>query len=212
MLFGAGNGIPPTNGIELVYNDAVGGAVVHRDADGDFALLGAQRLRSLWTSPGAQADALRGGVDEVRLTGNLRGKPAIIVHGRSDAVVPVNHSSRPYFGMNKIAEGEASRLSYIEVENAQHFDTFLRPVDSQWTFHQHFLPLHYYHLQAIDLMWEHLHSGKPLPPSQVVRPKPRGPLAPPLDVATHLSPIVDRPAKGDAIHFDAVSTTVHVPD
>ena len=59
------------------------------------------------------------------VTGNLRGKPAIIVHGRADALVPVNHTSRPYFGANKIVEGTASRLSYIEVLNAQHFETFI---------------------------------------------------------------------------------------
>ena len=126
--------------------------------------------------------------------------------------VPVNHSSRPYFGMNKIAEGEASQLSYIEVENAQHFDGFLRPVDSQWTFHQYFLPLHYYTLQVLDLMWEHLYAGEPLPRSQVVRARPRGPLAPPIDVATHLPPIVPSPTQGDEICFDAASKTVHVPD
>lgn len=211
-LFGVGNGLPPTNGIELIYNDAAGGAVVQRDADGDFALLGARRLRDLWTRPGTLPDAVRAGVDEVRLSGNLHGRPAILVHGRSDTLVPVNHSSRPYFGMNQIAEGEASRLSYIEVENVQHFDTFLRPLDRSWTLHHHFLPLHYYMLQALDLMWEHLHSGQPLPPSQIVRTMPRGPLAPPLDAVIHLNPIAPRPAEGDTIHFDPATNTVHVPD
>lgn len=211
-LFGKGSGILPKDEIQLIYNDAAGGAVVHRDANGDFALLGAQRLRSLWTGSGAQAEALRAGVNEVRLTGNLHGKPAIIVHGRCDALVPVNHSSRPYFGMNQMAEGRASRLSYIEVENVQHFDTFLAPVDSRWSFHQYYLPLHYYTLQALDLMWEHLHSGAPLPPSQIIRARPRGRLAPPIDAASHLPPIAAQPAQGDAIHFDAASKTVHIPD
>ena len=61
----------------------------------------------------------------MKVTGNLRGKPTLIVHGRADALVPVNFSSRPYFGANKLVEGAASRLSYIEVLNGQHFDTFL---------------------------------------------------------------------------------------
>ena len=41
-LFGTGSGIPPTplNGIQLVFNDADGGAVDHRSANGDFALAG----------------------------------------------------------------------------------------------------------------------------------------------------------------------------
>jgi len=36
-LFGNGNGVPPTNGINLVYNDATGGATLHTLADGNFA-------------------------------------------------------------------------------------------------------------------------------------------------------------------------------
>ena len=49
----------------------------------------------------------------------------MIVHGRADGLIPVNHTSRPYFGANKIVEGAASRLSYIEVLNGQHFETFI---------------------------------------------------------------------------------------
>jgi len=40
-----------------------------------------------------------------RLWARLRGKPAIIVHGRSDALVPVNHASRAYYAANHEAEG-----------------------------------------------------------------------------------------------------------
>jgi len=48
------------------------------------------------------------------LTGRLRGKPAIIVHGRSDALVPVNHSSRAYYGTNQFVEGGGHRrLSWM---------------------------------------------------------------------------------------------------
>ncbi len=52
-VFGNGNGIPPTNGINLVYNDAIGGPIDHRAADNNFAFLGAQCLRQLWTVPSA---------------------------------------------------------------------------------------------------------------------------------------------------------------
>jgi len=214
-LFGMGSGIPPTtNGIQLIYNDAVGGPIIDRAADGDFALLGAQRLRNLWTGTDAVAKAVRAGVDEVRVTGDLHARPVIIVHGRNDTVVPVNHSSRPYFGMNKIAEGQASQLSYIEVTNAHHFDGYLTPIatQSRWTFNQYLVPLHYYNLQALELMWEHLHFGKPLPRSQVVRTRARGLGAPRINVTTNLNPIVPVPAQKDAIYFDAASHTVHVPD
>ncbi len=105
-------------------------------------------------------------MSEVRLTGNLRGKPAIIVHGRADGLIPVNHTSRPYFGTNKVVEGAASRLSYIEVLNAQHFETFIPAIAGYDT---RFIPMHYYDNQALNLMWNHLRNGAALPPSQVVR-------------------------------------------
>ncbi len=207
-VFGNGNGVPPTNGINLIYNDATGGPLNHIAADGNFAFLGAQCLRNLWTTSNANAVAVKAGVDQVRLTGNLRAKPTIIVHGRADALVPVNHTSRPYFGMNKIVEGAASRLSYIEVLNGQHFEAFL-PFAG---FNERWIPLHYYNNQALDLMWNHLRTGAPLPGSQVVRAVPRGPGAPAISVAVNLPPIVTAPAAADVINFNAASSTVQIPN
>ena len=105
------------------------------------------------------------------MTGNLRGKPAMIVHGRGERIIPVNHTSRPYFGTNKMVEGAASRLSYIEVLNAQHFETFIGRSPGYDT---RFIPMHYYDKQALNLMWNHLRNGAALPPSQVIRTTPRG--------------------------------------
>jgi hydroxybutyrate-dimer hydrolase len=206
-LFGNGNGVPPTNGINLVYNDAAGGATLHTLADGNFAFNGANCLRNLWTAPNA---ALRAGVEEVRVNGNLRGKPTIIVHGRADALVPVNFSSRAYFGTNRTVEGVASRLTYIEVDNAQHFDAFL-PLAGYDT---RFVPLHYYNIQALNLMWNRLRAGGTLPPSQVVRTTPRGGTpgaAPAISVAANLPPISATPSAADVINFDTVTRTVLVP-
>ena len=206
-LFGNGNGVPPTNGINLVYNDATGGATQHTLADGNFAFSGANCLRNLWIAPNA---VLRAGVEEVRVNGNLRGKPTIIVHGRADALVPVNFSSRAYFGTNRTVEGVASRLTYIEVENAQHFDAFL-PLAGYDT---RFVPLHYYNIQALNLMWYRLRAGGTLPPSQVVRTTPRGGTpgaAPAISVATNLPPISATPSAADVINFDAATRTVLVP-
>jgi hydroxybutyrate-dimer hydrolase len=210
-LFGTGSGIPPTppvSGIRMVYHATSGGSIDHRGAGGDAGLEGALRLRRLWDGPEVEADRLRRGVEEIRLTGDLRGKPALIVHGRSDALLPVNHTSRPYFGTNRIVEGQASRLSYIEVENVQHFDTFIGLVPG---YSEAWLPLHHYLQQALDLMWRHLEHGTTLPPSQVVRTVPRGQGAPPLSTA-HLGSISQVPASEDAILFDATTTTVQVPD
>jgi hydroxybutyrate-dimer hydrolase len=100
----------------------------------------------------------------------LHGKPAILVQGRSDALVPINHASRAYLAANRLREGARSQVSLYEVTNGQHFDAFLGVPG----FDTRFVPVHYYYLQALDLMWRHLHEGAPLPPSQVIRTVPRG--------------------------------------
>jgi len=58
------------------------------------------------------------GIEEVQLTGRLRGKPAIIVHGRSDTLVPsIMHRARTT--NEQLSEGQGHRnLSYVEVTNA----------------------------------------------------------------------------------------------
>lgn len=186
-LFGLGNGVPPTNGINLVFNGAAGG-VDHRLATPDASFAGALCLRQLWT---ANQLGIGANVDAVRVNANLQRKPAIIVHGRSDALVPVNHASRAYVAQNSLSEGGASQLAFYEVTNAQHFDAFL-PVAG---FDTRFIPLHYYNLQALNLMWSHLKNGAALPPSQVVRTIPRGGTpgaAPPLS-ASNLPPIAASP-------------------
>ncbi len=205
-IFAQGNGVPPTAGIDLVYNLAAGGAVRHTLADDDFAFNGALCLRNLWTGADALADRVRAGVSEVLLTGDLRGKPALIVQGRSDALAPVNHTSRPYFGMNRLAEGGRSRLSLIEVTNAQHFDTFIAQVPG---YDALFVPLHYYYVQALNLMWNVLKSGGTLPPPQVVRTTPRGPGAPAL-ASSNVPPISLSPPTASQISF--AGTTVNVPN
>jgi hydroxybutyrate-dimer hydrolase len=163
-VFGNGNGVPPTNGINLVFNSG-GGAADHRLATADASYSGASCLRTLWTN-----GALTNSVEAIRVNANLHGKPAIIVQGRADTLVPINHASRPYLGLNQLSEGGASKLSFYEVTNAQHFDAFLGVAG----FDSRFVPLHYYNLQALNLMWSHLKSGTPLPPSQVIHTIPRG--------------------------------------
>jgi hydroxybutyrate-dimer hydrolase len=121
-------------------------------------------------------DAVRmaAGIAEVRASGNLRGKPAIILHGRSDALLPPNHTSRPYFGLNKSVEAERSQLSYIEVINGNHFDSFIPKFGREIPIFgpSPLVPMHYYFEQALALMRNHLLSGaRPLPPSQVIAAK-----------------------------------------
>ncbi len=108
------------------------------------------------------------GLEEIEVTGDLHGKPGIIVHGRNDSLIHVNHASRPYFGLNNKTEKTNSKLRYYEIENAQHFDAWLKYPEVA----RHFVPLQYYLEQSLDSMLEHLLSGKALPPSQVVRTTP----------------------------------------
>jgi hydroxybutyrate-dimer hydrolase len=209
-IFALGNGVPPTGAptIAVMYNLASGGPVVHTVANGDFGYAGAHCLRQLWEGAGAEADAIRQSVNDLRLTGNLRGKPSIILHGRADALVPVNHTSRPYFGLNRIADANP-RLSYIEVTNAQHFEAFLGLAG----YNTRFIPLHHYSIQALNLMYNHLRNpaANPLPPSQVVRTTPRGAGAPPINEAMHLPPISANPG-GNEIVFVPATNTVFVPN
>ncbi len=201
-VFADGNGIPPIGGlVDLVYNSASGGPVRHSLADSNFAFAGAQCLRDLYTGNTAVADSIAA----IKVTGNLRHKPAIIVHGRSDTLVPVNHSSRTYFGLNRITEGTSSKLSYIEITNAQHFDAFVAFAG----FNDKFIPMHYYNVQAMNLMWDHLKNKTALPPSQVVRTTPRGTGAPDI-TTTNLPSIAASPGTGDVITF--TSNTVNVPN
>jgi hydroxybutyrate-dimer hydrolase len=125
----------------------------------------------------------------------LDGKPMIIVHGRNDCRVPVSFSSRPNVGLNSVQEGGRSQPRYIEVTNAEHFDTDLP------SFETRMVPLVIYHLRALDLMWDHLTTGARLPESQVVRTTPRGGepgTAPPLD-ARNVPQIPAQPRSEDRI-------------
>jgi hydroxybutyrate-dimer hydrolase len=188
-LFATGNGVPPTSGINVVYNPSVGGAKLDFLATSpstgraDMALDGALCMRSLVTGldpvsgnsltgdARSQADRVAQGLSEVQLSARLRGKPTLIVSGRSDALVPVNHASRAYVGKALLQDATAP-VRYIEVTNAQHFDTFIA-LGALLGYETRHVPLHPYFVRAMDAMWNHLNTGAALPASQVVRGEPR---------------------------------------
>jgi hydroxybutyrate-dimer hydrolase len=216
QIFGTGNGVPPTSGINLVNNNSVGGPLLDPISFSpstagpvqDYNFDGASCLRKLFTGSSADALRVRLGIAQVKRTGNLREKPAIIVHGRADNLVPVNHASRAYYGLNRMVEGGDSKLRYYEVTNAQHFEAFL-PLAGYDT---RFIPMHVYGIQALNLMYDHLKNGTPLPRSQVVRTIPRGgtPGAAPAITSANVPPIPQHPQEADRIRFR--NNTVHVPD
>lgn len=222
-LFSASNGIPPSAGVNLVFDEATGMptnlAVSTSPSSGlqDYGLDALLCLRSLaQNSDAVTGAALSGaaatnaariadGIEEVRATGDLQGKPAIVVTGRSDAILPINHTSRPYFGLNQKIEGSNSGLHYYEVLNAHHLDAF----NAFPGFDARYVPLHRYYTQALDLMYDHLSKGSALPPSQVVRTTPRGTGAPAL-TAANVPPIAATPDAADRITFEA--SQVRIPD
>ena len=202
--FGASNGVPPTIGISIVNNNSLGGPLLDAASLSagnvqDYNIAGALCMRELATGTSANALRVQQGMKEVVRSANLRGKPAIIVQGRADTLLPVAFTGRPYYGMNKLVEGSASRLSYIEVANAQHFDAFLAFPG----YPERMVPLHRYFVQAMDMMYANLKSGTALPASQVVRTVPRGlngTAANPI-TAANVPPIQTTPATADQITF-----------
>jgi hydroxybutyrate-dimer hydrolase len=195
--FGTGNGVPPTAGVNIVNNASVGGPMLDAASISagnvqDYNSAGALCLRALATANTPDALRVREGIQQVLRTANLQGKPALIVHGRSDTLVPV--------------EGRRSKLSYIEVTNAQHFDAFLGFPG----YSHRLVPLHRYFIQAMDMMYAHLKTGAPLPDSQVVRTLPRGltgTVANPITLA-NVPPIQVVPAAANRITYAGNVVTV----
>jgi hydroxybutyrate-dimer hydrolase len=226
-IFSTANGIPPTAGINLInnMNAEKGGPRESRISTSsstgrqDMNVDGALKLRSLWTgSDAATGERLRGdmhraymklhaGVDQILSSGDLHGKPAIIVTGRNDAVLSINHASRSYFGLNQTVEGRRSNLRYYEVTNAHHLDTF----NSLEGFNERMIPLHYYFTKAMDMMYAHLKANAPLAPSQVVRTIPRGRMNDKVpSISKDNVPDIQSDAGGDTIVFQ--DRTVKIPE
>ncbi|HZY19462.1 MAG TPA: 3-hydroxybutyrate oligomer hydrolase family protein [Ramlibacter sp.] len=228
---GTANGSPPAAGVStapaVVYNDSLGGArawqlaVSPSTGVADFGLDNALCQRALVTGKDpvtqaplsasstptrAQSDAVRAGMAEVTMTSDLNRTPTLVVAGRSDALLPSNNSARAYVARNRVVEGPSRKLRYIEVTNAQHFDSF----NSLSGFDTRFVPLHVYYNRAMDAMWAHLRSEAPLPPSQVVRALPRGgvPGAAPAVTSLHLPAIAADPAPADAISFSGNAVAI----
>jgi hypothetical protein len=151
-------------------------------------------------------------------TGNGRRNVTMVVQipdafdPATPCIVPVNHASRPYYGLNKMNEGEASEIRYYEVTNAQHFEAFIGLPSLLGGYDSRYIPMHVYGTEALNRMYARLTAGTPLPPSQVVRTIPRGGApraAPPISTA-NVPPFADLPLAGDAITF--AGNTLGVPD
>lgn len=172
----------------------------------DYNLDGALCLREMAVGSSPEAQRVQAGIAEFLASGNLRGRPAIIVHGRMDDRVPAAFSSRPYLALNSLAEGDRGNLRYWEVENAEHFGLSGPGFDTR------FVPLNLYLLRGLDALWAHLTAQVPLPPSQVVRTVPRGGSAgsaPPLQAAAVRPPAAEPAAEERIV---AAAGRLTIPD
>lgn len=229
QVFASGNGTANGAPANVVYNNSVGGARSWQLATSpstgvqDFGLDNALCQRALVTGVDpvtdavltatstptqAQSVAVRTGMAEVLFSGKLQSKPTIIVAGRSDALLPINDAARAYVAFNRATDGASSKLSYIEVTHAQHFDAFL----GLSGFDTRYVPLHVYFNRSMDAMYAHLKTGAALPPSQVVRATPRGgvPGAAPAITAANVPAFSAAPTAGNQIGFSG--TTLAVPN
>ena len=151
------SGIPPSAGAGIVDPQPVA----------DMGLTGMQCLRSLWTSDSADARRVRNGIEETRAALPRAGLPVMVVHGRSDGLVPQAFSSAPYVAMAKAAGRNDVR--YWQVDNAQHFDAFLAlpPMAAAY------LPLLPYVYTALDRVDAYLDGKAALPDDAVIHTVPR---------------------------------------
>jgi hydroxybutyrate-dimer hydrolase len=165
--------------VNLINNASLNGPMENRSSisastgRADQSLDGALCLRALATghdpvtgepltsTARAQHRNIISGIAQIRASGDLHGIPTVIVTGRSDAILPPNHTSQAYCGRNRLVEKGASRLCDYEITNAHHLDI----LNAFPGFDAHFIPLHHYFLQALDLMFARLREGAPLPPS-----------------------------------------------
>lgn len=183
-LFSSSNGIPPTKGVKIHWRP-------HLKDNAELSLVYQNNLCFAKTfDPGLTFDievnskhkaVIQQSIEQIKAQGNLKHKPTIIVHGQADGLIPVNHSSRAYVGLNYLKEGQSSKLKYYEIENAHHFDAFNALPQLQSSY----IPLHHYYEQALDLMWQHLTNGTPLPPSQLVKTHTRKVKAAKTEALTH---------------------------
>jgi hydroxybutyrate-dimer hydrolase len=208
-----GNGVPPTAGLFPVALDA--GGVRRASPQGSLALALAfapERLlagaRGL-TPPAERAGFLArigAGQAAAAMSADIGDRPVVMLHGRADGLIPVNHSSRAYFAVNQSLRG-ASALRYYEVAHGQHFDAYLGLPG----FAERYVPLQPWIGTSLDRIEACFDGGAALPPSQVLRSKPRAALAAGLEplAARHLGELREAPGE-DRIEFR--EHTLYVPD
>ncbi len=147
------NGIVPAGSVAVLRRLDTGGLSLGAATDIDAV----RCLR-------AQLAKLRAGLGQIAMTARTGRRPVIVLHGRDDSLVPVNHAARAYAVANWRAVGQRSGLRYYELLGVQHFDAFVALPGLRGRYR----PMQPHLNAALDLLYARLTAGRPLPPSQVV--------------------------------------------
>lgn len=155
-LFGAlSGGLSPGGGAFTIY--------ANRDIHP--SLKDALDLRRMAMGEGRNGGRVRWGSEEVLASARGRGKPTIVLHGRCDSLISVQHSSRAYVAAAMASGSNTRQLRYYEHDSGQHFESLLGVPGIS----QRYNPLLPSFFQALDLMRERVFGGAELPPNQVLR-------------------------------------------
>lgn len=163
-MFAKGNGIAPSNGIEVAGLDENGTPDKRLMMHPNFGFAAQQCFYNK-----ARSQAMQPAIAAIQVDGDLDQIPTVILHGTADGTVAINHASRAYFAKNQSSDEPNQNLRLYEIQNVQHFDAFLAFPG----FNAQFVPMHPYLEQALDMMWEHLNNGEDLAPSQYITTEPR---------------------------------------
>ncbi len=166
-VFSQSSGALPSVGITLVNDENPGGprSLLASNMVNGTSDLGFKSLLCL--ADYVTSSRVSQGLDTLAVSGDLKGLPAIIVHGEADNIVQVKNTSRPYFVLNASTETQPN-LHYYEVNHAQHMD-FMVAVPAV---RKYFVPLQHYFESALNIMFQHLRHGEAIPSSRLVLAEP----------------------------------------
>jgi hydroxybutyrate-dimer hydrolase len=150
--------VAPTAGVGIVDGVAAGS---------DPALPGLLCARRLYIGSSAEAEALRRGIEAIRLSARVRAPQTLIVHGEADNIIPIEFTTRPYVAAARTA---GTRITFWQIPNVQHFDAFLAmpPLAARY------LPLLPYAYHALDASYTRLIGAGPELTDRRIATMPRG--------------------------------------
>ena len=150
------------NLVQRIYREEFDPYYFGPDADYNYA----ERINPLKNLSGkAAADAIKGAVKRVSLTGDIK-KPLITLHGTLDALFPIKKSADKYAELVKNA-GHEKMHRYYRIEGGTHVDSLYN------SFPKKLRPMLPCYKAAFDRLVEWVESeGKMLPPDSQTIPKP----------------------------------------